>query len=99
MNATVIPIGPDKHIILELPPIRMQWDIYAWSLVISSCGSSPGFGPLIGPNRDAIRERLATALQSSVDAISVKGKTNEGMGWIGREEGLAVMCVATLVRA
>jgi len=55
--------------------------------------------PKIGPNRAAIRERLAAALQSSVDAVSVKGKTNEGMGWIGREEGLAVMCVATLVRA
>ena len=55
--------------------------------------------PRIGPNRAAIRERLAAALQTSVDSISVKGKTNEGMGWIGREEGLAVMCVATLLRA
>ncbi len=55
--------------------------------------------PKIGPNRAAIRERLAATLRTSVDAISVKGKTNEGMGWIGREEGLAVMCVATLVRA
>lgn len=55
--------------------------------------------PKIGPNRAAIRERLALALHVSIDAISVKGKTNEGMGWIGREEGLAVMCVATLVRA
>ena len=55
--------------------------------------------PKIGPNRVAIRDRLAAALQSSTDAVSVKGKTNEGMGWIGREEGLAVMCVATLVRA
>jgi 2C-methyl-D-erythritol 2,4-cyclodiphosphate synthase len=26
----------------------------------------------------------------------VKGKTNEGMGWIGREEGLACMAVASL---
>lgn len=55
--------------------------------------------PKIGPNRAAIRERLSLALHVSIDAISVKGKTNEGMGWIGREEGLAVMCVATLVRA
>lgn len=55
--------------------------------------------PKIGPNRTAIRERLAATLHVAIDAISVKGKTNEGMGWIGREEGLAVMCVATLVRA
>jgi 2C-methyl-D-erythritol 2,4-cyclodiphosphate synthase len=29
----------------------------------------------------------------------VKGKTNEGMGWIGRGEGIACIAVATLVRA
>jgi 2C-methyl-D-erythritol 2,4-cyclodiphosphate synthase len=30
--------------------------------------------------------------------VSVKGKTNELMGWVGRGEGLACMAVATLVR-
>ncbi len=55
--------------------------------------------PKIGPHRSDIRERLAAALQVPVDAVSVKGKTNEGMGWIGREEGLAVLSVATLIRA
>ncbi len=55
--------------------------------------------PKIGPQRMAIRERLSTSLQVAVEQVSVKGKTNEGMGWIGRGEGLAVMAVATLVRA
>ncbi len=55
--------------------------------------------PKIGPHRGAIRERLGSALQVAPTDVSVKGKTNEGMGWIGREEGLAVMSVATLVRA
>lgn len=54
--------------------------------------------PKIGPHRLAIRERLAAALRVSVDDVSVKGKTNEGLGWIGRNEGLAVMAVATIVR-
>jgi 2C-methyl-D-erythritol 2,4-cyclodiphosphate synthase len=31
--------------------------------------------------------------------ISAKGKSNEGMGWIGRGEGLAVFAVATLLAA
>jgi 2C-methyl-D-erythritol 2,4-cyclodiphosphate synthase len=31
-----------------------------------------------------------------VPAVSVKGKTNEGMGWIGRGEGIACIAVATL---
>jgi 2C-methyl-D-erythritol 2,4-cyclodiphosphate synthase len=31
------------------------------------------------------------------ESVSVKGKTNEGMGWIGRAEGIACIAVATLV--
>ncbi|MGV3708585.1 MAG: 2-C-methyl-D-erythritol 2,4-cyclodiphosphate synthase [Gemmatimonas sp.] len=54
--------------------------------------------PKIGPHRTAIRERLAATLRITVDDVSVKGKTNEGLGWIGRNEGLAVMAVATIVR-
>jgi 2-C-methyl-D-erythritol 2,4-cyclodiphosphate synthase len=49
--------------------------------------------------RDAMRERLAQALEVTIDAVSVKGKTNEGMGWIGRQEGLACIATATLVAA
>ena len=54
--------------------------------------------PKISPVRDAMRARLATTLGVSVADVFVKGKTNEGMGWIGRVEGLAVMAVATIVR-
>lgn len=53
--------------------------------------------PKIGPHRDAICRRLAAVLQVPTDAVFVKGKTNEGMGWVGRHEGLAVMAVASIV--
>jgi 2-C-methyl-D-erythritol 2,4-cyclodiphosphate synthase len=53
--------------------------------------------PKLAPHRAAMRARLAAALQVESDAVSVKGKTNEGMGWIGRGEGLACMAVATIV--
>lgn len=52
--------------------------------------------PKIGPHRDGIRARLAAALGLTPNDVSVKGKTNEAMGWIGRREGLAVMAVAAL---
>lgn len=52
--------------------------------------------PRIGPHRDGMRARLADSLGVPADAVSVKGKTNEGMGWIGRGEGLACVAVATL---
>ena len=55
--------------------------------------------PKIGPHRPAIRERLAQALGIPAEDVMVKGKTNEGMGWIGRGEGVAVLAVATLSRA
>ncbi|HET7456392.1 MAG TPA: 2-C-methyl-D-erythritol 2,4-cyclodiphosphate synthase [Gemmatimonadaceae bacterium] len=55
--------------------------------------------PKIAPHRGEMRERLAAALGVAPEAVSVKGKTNEGMGWIGRGEGLACIAVATLVAA
>lgn len=55
--------------------------------------------PKIGPSRNAIRTNLASALGVDINAVWVKGKTNETMGWIGRGEGLAVIAVATVVRA
>ena len=53
--------------------------------------------PRVGPYRAAMRERLAHALGVSVADVMVKGKSNEGMGWVGRGEGIAVIAVATLV--
>ena len=54
--------------------------------------------PNIARVRDGIRLTLAIAVDAPVDAIWVKGKTNEGMGWIGRGEGIAVMAVASVAR-
>ncbi len=53
--------------------------------------------PRISSHRELMRARLAQAVGVDVDAVSVKGKTNEGMGWIGRGEGIACIAVATLV--
>ena len=55
--------------------------------------------PKIGPYRSVMCETIAYALGLTPSAVMVKGKTNERMGWIGREEGLAVIAVATLETA
>jgi 2-C-methyl-D-erythritol 2,4-cyclodiphosphate synthase len=52
--------------------------------------------PKVGPHRAEMCKRLASALGIAVSAVSVKGKTNEGMGWIGRGEGIACIAVATI---
>lgn len=52
--------------------------------------------PRLGPYIDAMRERLAEAVVAGFSTVSVKAKTNEGMGWIGRGEGIAAIAVAVL---
>lgn len=52
--------------------------------------------PRLASYVDAMREKLAAALVSGASSVSVKTKTNEGMGWIGRGEGIAVIAVALL---
>lgn len=54
--------------------------------------------PRIGPFAEAMRERLGAVLRTGPDFVSLKGKTNEGMGWIGAGEGLAVHAVALVDR-
>ena len=54
--------------------------------------------PRLAPFIDAMREKLAAALVTGTSTVSVKAKTNEGMGWIGRGEGVAVIAVALLDR-
>jgi 2-C-methyl-D-erythritol 2,4-cyclodiphosphate synthase len=50
----------------------------------------------IGPHAQAMQEKLAHAIGIGAKHVSVKGKTNEGMGWIGRNEGIAAIAVALI---
>jgi 2-C-methyl-D-erythritol 4-phosphate cytidylyltransferase / 2-C-methyl-D-erythritol 2,4-cyclodiphosphate synthase len=52
--------------------------------------------PRIGPYRDAMRARLAAMLGLDVSRVSIKATTNEGLGFIGRGEGIAAMATATV---
>jgi 2-C-methyl-D-erythritol 2,4-cyclodiphosphate synthase len=52
--------------------------------------------PRLGPHLDAMRSRLATTLGVGLQHVSIKPKTNEGMGWIGRGEGIAAIAVVLI---
>jgi 2-C-methyl-D-erythritol 2,4-cyclodiphosphate synthase len=54
--------------------------------------------PKLGPLRDDMRRTLAATIGVSARAVNVKFTTNEGMGAIGRGEGIAAMAVATVER-
>ena len=52
--------------------------------------------PKLAPHLDTMAQGLAGRLGVAAGDIGVKAKTNEGMGFVGRGEGLAVIAVATL---
>ena len=52
--------------------------------------------PRIGPYRDLMRSRIAGMLGVQVAQVSIKATTNEGLGFIGRGEGIAAMATATV---
>ncbi len=54
--------------------------------------------PKIAPRADEMRARLAEALGVSPTQVNVKGTTGEGLGFVGRGEGIAAHAVALLVR-
>lgn len=55
--------------------------------------------PKLGPHRDQIRASLAAGLAVDDQRVNVKATTGEGMGFVGREEGVAALAVATLRRS
>jgi 2-C-methyl-D-erythritol 2,4-cyclodiphosphate synthase len=52
--------------------------------------------PKLSPHREAIRASLAGALGVAPGQVNVKASTGEGMGFVGREEGVAALAVATV---
>ncbi len=52
--------------------------------------------PKLAPHILSMRENLAQILQTEPDAISVKAKTEEGLGFTGTEQGIAAYAVASL---
>ena len=52
--------------------------------------------PKVGPYRAAMRERIAEILGITLDQVSVKATTTEGLGFTGRREGIAAQAVASI---
>ncbi len=52
--------------------------------------------PKINPHIEKIQKTLAEIINTDIDTISIKATTNEKMGFTGREEGIAVHCVALI---
>jgi 2-C-methyl-D-erythritol 2,4-cyclodiphosphate synthase len=54
--------------------------------------------PALAPHLDAMRAQIAQALGAPVEAVSVKAKSTDGLGAIGRGDGIAAQAVVVLQR-
>ncbi|MDO6798238.1 bifunctional 2-C-methyl-D-erythritol 4-phosphate cytidylyltransferase/2-C-methyl-D-erythritol 2,4-cyclodiphosphate synthase [Shimia thalassica] len=55
--------------------------------------------PKIGPHATAMMQRMSEIMGLDADRISVKATTSERLGFTGREEGIAAIATATLVKS
>ena len=86
--------GRDSIEMLELATRQLHaagWRVHQLDVVVIA------ETPKISPHRDAMRDRIAGAVGLTRADVSIKGKTNEGMGFVGRGEGIACMATATIV--
>ncbi len=54
--------------------------------------------PKLAPHRQAIRQRLAEVLALDLARVNVKASTGEGMGFVGRGEGVAALATVSLTK-
>jgi 2-C-methyl-D-erythritol 2,4-cyclodiphosphate synthase len=54
--------------------------------------------PKIGPHAGAMRQTLADIMSVDISRVSVKATTSERLGFTGREEGIASLATATLIK-
>lgn len=88
--------GRDSIRMLEIAMSRVRkagWRVGQVDIVVVA------ESPRIAPHRERMRSRIAGAVDVAATEVSIKGKTNETMGFVGRGEGIACIATATLVRA
>jgi 2-C-methyl-D-erythritol 2,4-cyclodiphosphate synthase len=85
--------GADSLQLLALAWQRVQ--AAGWRLGNADCTVIAQL-PKIAPHVEAMRAKLAQVLQVAPQAVSIKGKTTEWLGFTGRGEGIAAMAVVAL---
>ncbi|MBF9033631.1 2-C-methyl-D-erythritol 2,4-cyclodiphosphate synthase [Rhodobacterales bacterium HKCCE2091] len=103
----------DGDIGRHFPPSEPEWKGAESHVFLSHAGARAGArgyklsncdltliceAPKIGPHAGAMQARVAEILGIAADRVSVKATTSERLGFTGREEGIAALATACLVR-
>ena len=83
VNSTSATKGVEINVIYLLETVLKKW----WLLVVSAVVMAEQ--PKLSPYREVITENLAKALGLNKDAVGITFTTLEGIGIVGREEGIA----------
>ncbi|MFA5489543.1 MAG: 2-C-methyl-D-erythritol 2,4-cyclodiphosphate synthase [Candidimonas sp.] len=87
--------GADSRMLLRA---AMEKVAHAGWRVVNVDATVHAQAPKIGPHAAAMARHIAQDLGIAPDCVNVKAKTNEGLGYLGRKEGIAATVVALLVR-
>ncbi|MGB3289822.1 MAG: 2-C-methyl-D-erythritol 2,4-cyclodiphosphate synthase [Burkholderiaceae bacterium] len=88
--------GADSRVLLRA---AMQKVADAGWKVVNVDATVHAQAPKIGPHAAAMAANVAADLCVSAADVNIKAKTNEGLGYLGRKEGIAATVVALLARA
>ena len=87
--------GADSRILLREAMKRVSEQGYA---VVNLDATIIAQAPKMAPHIDAMRANLASDLGVAVSQVNIKAKTNEKLGFLGREEGIAAEVAVLLCR-
>lgn len=87
--------GADSRVLLRESVQRVH--TAGWQ-VVNIDATIHAQAPKIAPHAQAMVRNIALDCGIAENCVNIKGKTNEGLGFLGRREGIAVTCVAFLAR-
>lgn len=88
--------GADSRVLLREAMAKVR--AAGW-VVVNIDATVHAQAPKIGPHAPAMVRNVAADLGVEEGAVNIKAKTNEGLGYLGRKEGIAATVAALLARA
>lgn len=84
--------------IASIELLKETWKIVRphYSSIINIDATVYAEAPKIAPHADQMKKNIAAALSAFPDQVNVKATTTEGLGFIGRKEGIAAACVVLI---